>query len=237
MPGHLLLLLLLPLTLWAQPEATIHQEYAFQLPKIAATWTPGEGLPSGLRIIPEDARIWGAPNGAGQYKFALHASDGSKITLDLKVNALWNLSLTPPQAAVGVPFSHPQFIGGGVAPYSFSASQLPPGLKISTDGLISGVPTIAGSYSALISVADKQGNNLNLPYELSVNAIGIVTSELPPAKVGADYPPQQLTAAAGRSGRREITRTPTMAGIYTFTVRIDDDRRRVGHGVVPHRVR
>src|SRR2546423_8960893 len=82
--------LFLPLTLRAQPEATIHQEYDYQLPKPALTWTPVQGLPSGLRIIPEDARVWGAPNEAGQYKFALRASDGTQITLDLKVNALWN---------------------------------------------------------------------------------------------------------------------------------------------------
>src|SRR5216683_3224821 len=108
MPRHLILFLLPPLILRAQPEATVHQEYRYQLPKPALTWTPVESLPSGLRIIPEDAQIWGAPNQAGQYKFTLRANDGTQITLDLKVNALWNLSLTPPQAAVGVPFSHAQ---------------------------------------------------------------------------------------------------------------------------------
>src|SRR5579864_5281833 len=76
------------LTLRAQTEATLHQEFSYQLPKPALTWTAVEGLPSGLRIIPEDARIWGAPNEAGLYRFALRASDNTQITLDLKVNAL-----------------------------------------------------------------------------------------------------------------------------------------------------
>ena len=60
MLGQLLLcglFLLSPLR--AQTEATIHQEFSYQLPKSALTWTAVEGLPSGLRIIPEDARIWG----------------------------------------------------------------------------------------------------------------------------------------------------------------------------------
>ena len=86
MLGQLLLcglFLLSPLR--AQTEATLHQEFSYQLPKPALTWTAVEGLPSGLRIIPEDAQIWGAPNQAGQYKFALRASDGTQITLDLKV--------------------------------------------------------------------------------------------------------------------------------------------------------
>src|SRR6266404_2650236 len=199
MLGQLLLcglFLLSPLR--AQTEATIHQEFSYQLPKPALTWTAVEGLPSGLRIIREDARIWGAPNEAGHYRLPLRASDGTQITLDLKVNALWNLSLTPPQAAVGVPFSHAQVIGGGVPPYSFSASQLPAGLKMSPDGIISGVPTQAGAYSALISVADKQGNTLNLPYKLNVNPIGISTVDLPPAEAGAAAYSQQLTAAGGK---------------------------------------
>src|SRR5205809_4569527 len=104
----------------------------------------------------------------------------------------WNLSLTPPQAAVGVKFSHAQVIGGGIPPYSFSASQLPPGLTISHDGLISGVPTKAGTYSASITVFDNQRNTLNLLYNLNVNPIGITTSDLPPAAPGTAYS-QQLT--------------------------------------------
>src|SRR5664279_728457 len=119
---HLLFLLLATVTLKAQPDATIHQEYRYQLPNPKLTWTPVEGLPSGLRIIPESGELWGAPNEAGQYQFALRASDGSQLTVNLKVNALWNLSLTPPQAAVSVAFSHSQVVGGGTPPYSFSAT-------------------------------------------------------------------------------------------------------------------
>src|SRR5258707_15642186 len=119
MSKYPLALLLLPLTLRAQADATIHQEFSYQLPKPELTWTPIEGLPSGLRMIPEDARIWGAPNEAGEYKLPMRASDGTQITIDLKVRALWNLSLTPPQAAVGIPFTHAQVIGGGAPPYSF----------------------------------------------------------------------------------------------------------------------
>src|SRR5260370_41176355 len=168
-------LFLPPLTLGAQPGGTIHQEYRYQLPKPALTWTPVEGLPSGLRIIPETAEIWGAPNEAGQFQFSLRASDGSEIELNLKVNALWNLSLTPPQAAVGVAFSHAQVVGGGTPPYSFSASGLPTGLTIARDGLISGTPTKAGTYAASVNVVDRQGNTLNLPSGFPVNCGGKLT--------------------------------------------------------------
>jgi hypothetical protein len=198
MPRFSLLLLFLPLSLHAQAEATVHQEFSYQLPKPALTWTAVEGLPSGLIIIPEDARIWGAPNQAGEYKLPLKASDGTQITLDLKVNALWNLSLTPPQAAVGVRFFHRQVVGGGVPPYAFNASPLPPGLKISPDGLISGTPTEAGNFSPSIGVADRQGNKLVLPYNLHVNPIAITTTDLPPIQPGAAAYSQQLAAIGGK---------------------------------------
>ena len=196
MPRHLLAFLFLPVTLVAQPDATIHQEYRYQLPNPKLTWTPVAGLPSGLRLITETAELWGAPNEAGQYTFALQASNGAQLTLNLKVNALWNLSLTPPQATVGVAFSHSQVIGGGTPPYTFSASGLPSGLTISKAGVISGTPTNSGNYSATINVTDHQHNTLTLSYSLSVNALGIATTNLPPADPSKPYS-QQLTAAGG----------------------------------------
>ncbi len=83
MPRFSLLLLFLPLSLHAQAEATIHQEFSYQLAKPALMWTAVEGLPSGLLIIPEDGRIWGLAESGG------YCTNGSaRTTLDLKVNAL-----------------------------------------------------------------------------------------------------------------------------------------------------
>src|SRR5689334_6770311 len=122
MPSYLALLLLQSTAVAATAEATIHQEFRYQLPNPKLKWTAPAGLPSGLRILPESAEIWGAPNEPGQYSLELQASDGGRFGLELKVNALWNLSLTPPQAAVGVGFSHRQIVAGGTPPYAFSAA-------------------------------------------------------------------------------------------------------------------
>jgi hypothetical protein len=197
MCSYLTLLLIPALAAAATTEATIHQGFRYQLPNPKLKWTPAAGLPSGLRVIPESAEIWGAPNEAGQYSFDLQASDGSVFTLDLKVNALWNVSLTPPQAGVGAPFSHRQVVAGGTPPYTFSADGLAPGLTISGDGLISGTPAKSGTYAATITAADHAGNTLTLPYKLTVNAVGIVTKELPFAEIDKPYS-QQLVASGGK---------------------------------------
>jgi hypothetical protein len=195
--SFLLAVLLLPALAAVASEATIHQEFRYQLPKAKATWAAVDGLPSGLRILPESGEIWGAPNESGRYSLAFQAGDGSRFTLDLKVNALWNVSLTPPHSGVGAPFSHRQVVAGGTPPYAFSADGLVPGLSISPAGVISGTPAKAGKYPATITAADHAGNSLTFPYSLTVNAVGIVTQELQFAEIDKPYS-QQLVAAGGK---------------------------------------
>lgn len=54
---------------------------------------------------------------------------------------------------------------GGVEPYSFIAESgsLPPGLTLSASGLISGTPTLAGSFSVSVDVVDGNDNIDTLP--------------------------------------------------------------------------
>ncbi|WP_117213580.1 trypsin-like serine protease [Allorhizocola rhizosphaerae] len=43
---------------------------------------------------------------------------------------------------------------GGTAPYTFTATGLPPGLSISSSGTVSGTPTTAGSYNVTVTATD-----------------------------------------------------------------------------------
>jgi len=59
-------------------------------------------------------------------------------------------------AQVSKPFTYPIAVSG--VPTNFSASGLPAGLSVnSVTGIIIGVPTTAGTYSATISAANKIG--------------------------------------------------------------------------------
>ena len=68
-------------------------------------------------------------------------------------------SAAPPAAKVGTFYSH-QFTATGVPKPTFSltAGKLPPGLTLSASGLLSGVPTRAGTYSGLV-VSASNGQN------------------------------------------------------------------------------
>jgi hypothetical protein len=46
---------------------------------------------------------------------------------------------------------------GGPNPYSWSVSDLPPGLQLSSDGSITGVPTTSGGYPFTATVTDAEG--------------------------------------------------------------------------------
>jgi Putative Ig domain len=58
---------------------------------------------------------------------------------------------------------------GGRKPYTWSATNLPPGLSISPDGgVISGTPTTAGTCSATIVVTDPPGGTSTLKLDYSI---------------------------------------------------------------------
>ncbi len=57
---------------------------------------------------------------------------------------------------IGVPYTGSLDAMGGLAPYSWAVTggALPPGLRLASDGTISGTPTISGEYSVTFTVTD-----------------------------------------------------------------------------------
>src|SRR6516165_2131989 len=78
------------------------------------------------------------------------------------------LSISPdslPGGSVGVAYRQAFTASGGPPPYTYSYDgALPPGLSLSTDGVISGTPAVAGSSSFTVTVTDKKSNAGSQPY-------------------------------------------------------------------------
>ncbi len=91
--------------------------------------SPGTGSPNKLLYTPSDG-VPGAP---------LAGSPGAQTS------------------AAGTADSAQLSAFGGTAPYSWSATGLPPGLAIDGAGLISGTPTTEGSYDVTATVTDSAG--------------------------------------------------------------------------------
>ena len=63
-----------------------------------------------------------------------------------------------PEAAVGTEYEYKVTAIGGKAPYTFSAEgELPEGMALSADGVLSGAPTIEGSTDIVVKVTDADG--------------------------------------------------------------------------------
>ncbi len=77
-----------------------------------------------------------------------------------------------PEAALGNSYSQQLVATLGAAPltYSLGTSALPPGLSLSATGLISGTPTIAGTYFFSVRVTDAVGQSFEQIFSLKVSA-------------------------------------------------------------------
>ncbi len=177
-------------------------------------------------------------------------------------------------ASLGLSYSQPLQATGGVPPYNWAAGSsspsfvssaggvrrerarlaaapvpsggLPPGLTLSSSGVISGVPTQLGSFTFNVTVNDSSttdeqfatatftivvnpasalniittsplpGGNLGLPYSIPLRAQG---GAIPYtwSLVSGTIPPGLTLGAAG-----SLTGTPTQAGNYTFTLMVTD---------------
>jgi hypothetical protein len=70
-------------------------------------------------------------------------------------------ALLPPTGMVGKPYSHRLNGRAGSPPYNFKidSGKLPPGVTLSTNGLISGTPTASGNYKIWANLADSWGKH------------------------------------------------------------------------------
>lgn len=76
----------------------------------------------------------------------------------------------PTQWTMGVPFGY-TCTATGTAPVSFSAVGLPDGLTIDTNGIISGVPSRGGSFSATITASNGVVPNATQVFPITITVI------------------------------------------------------------------
>jgi len=132
------------------------------------TWSLASGsLPQGVSLS-SGGVLAGTPAAEGSFNFTIRvrenseAQQSSQKTFSLTVGAaVVPLSITTssplPSGTVGTAYSTQLRASGGAAPYQWSlrSGTLPQGLTFSSDGLLSGTPSTAGSVSFAIQVTDR----------------------------------------------------------------------------------
>ncbi len=161
------------------PAASVNANYSKQLATTggtgASTFTVSSGsLPAGLSLSTSGV-ISGQPTVSGISSFTIKATDTANDTatqaFTFTVNGpiiFTTTSLLP--ATVGAAYAQQLTTAGvsGTASYAITSGSLPTGLTLSTGGLISGVPTTAGSSTFTVTATDSNSANGSQAFTLNV---------------------------------------------------------------------
>jgi hypothetical protein len=208
------------------------------------TWALTKGtLPAGLQLDQTTGAIMGTPTTQGTSSFTITVSDSEdpQATFQQSFNLVigGTLELTTPSpltpnAAVGQPYSVQLAASGGTAPYFYTfvtnAGSVPPGLTLSSSGLLSGTPTqyttAAGGYNNFfVMVSDSSNPPLSSTFGMALQVestlqivpptlgdgdpglpdgtVGVLTSV--PLMATGGIPPYKWSASSTPSGNLGLT--------------------------------
>jgi hypothetical protein len=212
------------------------------------TWEVTTGaLPAGLTLSPAGT-IAGTPTATGSSTFTVKATaqeknfgptriDSRQYTLSVLQPLTAKLSRSTAEAKVR--FRATLLAAGGQSPYTWSATGVPAGLAVGSDGVISGVPARTGSFTVVARVTDASGTTRETRVRLVVRPrLSIATKFLPGAAAGRAYR-AKIATLGGVEGKRwasgglpsglklgattgTITGVPAGAGTFRITVRVRD---------------
>jgi hypothetical protein len=124
------------------------------------------------------AQIYGTPTAAGTFTFTIQVNDSydpprtttKEFTLTIAPAPLSITTESLPDGWKNQSYNVTLTATGGTTPYSWSvmSGSLPPGLNLGTNGVISGEPTITGTYNFTVQVSDSSS-----PPQVDTKALSI----------------------------------------------------------------
>jgi alpha-tubulin suppressor-like RCC1 family protein len=157
-------------------------------------------LPQGLNLS-SSGLLSGTPSSSGTYSFTIIVQDGNtcfgsqNYTMTI-YEPCATITISPSvlsDGKTGVLYNQTLSASGGTSPYTFTlkSGSLPPGLSVSSTGVISGTPSSGGTFSFTILATDSTGcvgtTQLTLFIYQPCPIITLTTTDLPKATAGNPY--------------------------------------------------
>ena len=222
------------------------------LPSATLSFGDGGTLPPGLAVDPSTGTVTGTPTTAGTYAVTITATDDSGYAA--QVTFTWTIVNTVTVSGPGdrlagsgaavAPFTVAATDSSPVASLTYAATGLPSDVTVgTTDGLVSGTPTTAGTYAVTLTATDSAGFTGSATFTWTITNTVTVTSPgvrtdpsgspITPLAVHADdSSPGASTTFADRgtlppgltigSDTGIVTGTPTTGGAFPVTVTVTD---------------
>jgi hypothetical protein len=202
------------------------------------------GLPAGLSMSSSGV-ISGTPTVSGTFNYTVTITDGkgNKGTLSCSMTVAARITATclciSPMQGVAIT-SSAMSASGGSGGYTFSATGLPAGLSMSSSGVISGTPTVSGTFNYTVTIKDSQGHTATVCCSMTVAAPITATCLCISPKEGVAITSSAMSASGGSGGYTfsatglpagltmsssgVISGTPTASGTFKYTVTIKDSQ-------------
>ncbi|MFN7939120.1 MAG: putative Ig domain-containing protein [Bryobacteraceae bacterium] len=177
------------------PDAVAGQAYNFQLQgsggtNLGYTWNIDSGLlPPGLALNTSTGLISGTatnpPSGSTSVTLGISLRDSLPHLAQKLIPMNWKVAFAisdifplPSDPFVGIIFQNLAMQAvGGTTPYTWSATQVPPGLNLSSGGVLSGTPTQPGTFPMVVTARDATGQTTNRTFTITVGLVQLVITD------------------------------------------------------------
>ena len=219
-------------------------------------------LPSGLQLDGVTGIISGTPLASGTFSFTVQVKDSTGLASGTKTSNC-TIVINPPLTAQcarmttgtqGAIYSSGIVASGGSGTYTFTLASgaLPTGVTLNAvTGVISGTPSVSGTFSYTVKVTDAQSNTVTATTTACTLTIGLpLTAQCAPMTTGTQgaiytsgivasggFGPYTFALAGGalpngvtlNTTTGTISGTPTVSGTFSYKVQVTDSLRNTAN--------
>lgn len=121
------------------------------------------------------------------------------------------MSTVVPPGVVATPYTATLVATGGSPPYAWTGSLFPPGLALSASGVLSGTPTVSGTFNSSFNVRDSSQPNLTAA--MSTQLVVVMAPPPPPPPPAGTVGPPGPVGPQGAQGLQGVQGVQGLQGI------------------------